>query len=283
MTNEASLCRDRQLHHHITKHGRPQTAVVTAFDSAYVAAGSQVRDAALQLFLPFVGFCADADCVLEPTRRAGTAIVALCNHSAIDGHMRALAPRTERCLGWRRVQFVKVWGIHDVLHSGVDVLLLDGDRVRPSAAQLRLMQGNAGRIDTFVDLRDPPPWPGFWNFGLACKASGIRAAGSEPRDPNSGLRTAGSQQQDPNSRIPTAGSEPWDPNSGTRTGAGLQALAERIACASAQRSTIASRARYALHPGQPGDLHVSIPVGARALGPSRVELSDARLREQAHE
>ena len=76
-------------------------------------------------------------------------------------------PGTKRCLGWRRVQAVKVWGIHDVLQLGVDVLLLDGDRPSPSRAQLQLMQRENTGIDAFVSSRDPAPWPGFWNFGTA--------------------------------------------------------------------------------------------------------------------
>ncbi|KAL1511128.1 hypothetical protein AB1Y20_005948 [Prymnesium parvum] len=171
LSSATLLCADRQLHDHIRAHGRPQTAVVTAFDSAYVAEGAKVSLFASELSLPFVGYCADAQCAprfrsLRAPPHAAAEVVATCNTSAVEAQLRRL-PSTRRCAGWRRVQFVKVWGVHDVLLAGVDVLLLDGDRSRPALAQLRLMQRGNTRIDTFVDSRDPAPWPGFWNFGYA--------------------------------------------------------------------------------------------------------------------
>ena len=122
-----AVCSD-QLRHHILAHGRPQAAVVTAFDSAFVSAGIRVRDYAQELSLPFIGYCTDSECVRRfnaaSAPRLKRTFVAACNTSSMDSHLMRGLPATERCLGWRRVQFVKVSAVRDVLALGVDVLLL---------------------------------------------------------------------------------------------------------------------------------------------------------------
>ncbi|KAL3925876.1 MAG: hypothetical protein SGPRY_003545 [Prymnesium sp.] len=163
------LCGDPQLSMRASSRNLPNSALFTAFDESYAPAAARLSDLSPTLGLPFFGFCADGACVRRfhairgNNRRAGD-LLALCNASQRSSER---LPSTERCRGWRRIQFVKVWGVHDVIAAGVSVLLLDGDRGKPSKPELQLMQRGDTRIDTFVSSRDPAPWPGFWNFGYA--------------------------------------------------------------------------------------------------------------------
>jgi hypothetical protein len=121
---------------------------------------------------------------VTPTESAAAAFTQGCDADCQKGGKVAVCPEyianipaepflsnSSRCRGWRKIQYIKVRAIFDVLISGRDVMMLDLDNlvdkadvslIKAIATVSTKKRSSAQRFDVLMMKRDHT---GLWNFG----------------------------------------------------------------------------------------------------------------------
>mmetsp|Transcript_21894 Transcript_21894/g.50039 ORF Transcript_21894/g.50039 Transcript_21894/m.50039 type:complete len:243 (-) Transcript_21894:76-804(-) len=127
---------------------------MSVFDSAYAVAGTALARQAMQMGLPFVGFCRDEQCIKTfwDACPGCAGIVETC--PLYEREVETWLEQSDRCAGWRGIQSHKVRAITAMIEMGKHVVFMDTDHKLLSKSVLEWVLAQGSKVDTVSLRRD---------------------------------------------------------------------------------------------------------------------------------